>query len=366
MLTASGILIQDAFCADMLHLRFSVPRRQLPLLHRMAAKRGEELTIQHRQGIYYFLFTLIHRPVLVLGLAALLFIACWVPTRVFFVTVEGNFTVTQQAIIEKAATCGIRFNTSRREVRSERVKNALLEAMPELQWAGVNTYGCVAVITVRERSKINITPQETGVSSIVAVRDGIIREMTVLRGNALCKPGEAVRAGQVLVSGYTDCGITIQATHAKAEVFGETQHNLSVLLPKFFDKIESKNTSAKKFSILIGKKRINFYKGSGISGSSCAKIYEEKYLTLPGGFQLPIALCWEQEIAYVQQPTQTEDAKAQLEEFARRYLSAQMVAGKIQSSAEVFSDLDEVFRLDGVYGCYEMLGISQMEEIFVQ
>lgn len=32
------------------------------------------------------------------------------------------------------------------------MKNALLSAIPELQWAGVNTYGCRAVISVRERT----------------------------------------------------------------------------------------------------------------------------------------------------------------------------------------------------------------------
>ena len=366
VITASGISIQDALCTDMLHLRFSVPRRQLPILHRLAKKRGEEVTLLRRQGIFYLLFALLHRPVLVFGLAALLITACWVPTRVLFVQVEGNHTISRQAIIEKAAACGIGFNASRREVRSERVKNALLEAMPELQWAGVNTYGCVAVIAVRERSDVNIAPQEIGVSSIVAARDGIIREMTVLRGNALCKPGQAVRAGQMLVSGYTDCGIVIQATRANAEIFGETQRSLTVLLPKYYDEIDASTASEKKFSIIIGKKRINFFKGSGISGTTCAKIYEEKYLTLPGGFQLPIALCWEQEIACTQQPVQTENAQTLLEDFAHHYLSAQMIAGRIESCAEFFSDLDDVFRLDGVYGCYEMLGISKMEETTIQ
>ena len=39
-------------------------------------------------------------------------------------------------------------------IRSEKVKNSLLQRIPQLQWAGINTDGCVAVISVREKTAI--------------------------------------------------------------------------------------------------------------------------------------------------------------------------------------------------------------------
>ena len=170
--------------------------------------------------------------------------------------------------------------------------------MPQLQWAGVSTSGCVAIITVHERNVKEPAREKEGVCSIVAARDGIITEMTVLRGNGLCKPGMAVKAGQVLISGYQDCGICIRAAHAEGEILAYTQHCLMAVCP--INRVIRSETLGRKekYSLIIGKKEINFMKYSGISGSSCVKIYEQKYMTLPGGFVLPIVFARESTIYY--------------------------------------------------------------------
>lgn len=357
-----GIGLEDALYQDELHLRFTVPRQQLGLLKRVAEKRGDRLEILRHRGMYYTLKKLLDRPVLTVGILAIFLFSLWMPTKVFFVEVEGNETIPTRQIIELANACGIGFGASRREVRSEKIKNALLSAMPQLQWAGVNTYGCRAVITVRERKREQQKHQITAVSSIVALRDGVVREVTALKGTAMCKPGQAVKKGEVLISGYTDCGIYIQATAAQGEVFADTQRRLTVVLPTQYAQRGQILSGEKKYSLIIGKKRINFFKGSGISGTTCAKIYEEKYLTLPGGFRLPIALCREQWYDYEQEPATATDIQSLLSEFAAYYLPQQMLAGKINQSSEFFSHEDGYSVLEGIYSCYEMIGRSRPEE----
>lgn len=358
---SAGMELYDTVQTGDLTVELTLARRDYRKMSRMLQRRGETLRLLRRSGLYWAGKSLLRRPLLLTGIGLLLAMVLFLPTRIFFVRVEGNETVPARLILEKAEQCGIRFGASRREVRSERMKNALLGAIPELQWAGVNTTGCVATISVRERSEAEQTDRKLGVSSIVAIRDGVIQEATVTRGNALCKVGQAVKAGEVLVSGYTDCGICIQATRAEAEIFAQTQRYLTAVT--LSDSVQRGQEKAveKKYSLRIGKNKINFYKDSGILDSSCDKMYQEYVWTLPGGFELPVALIVEEYTSFDTWTASAEPEAVQdvLCRFAQQYLQAQMVAGQILDRTEVV----EGNCLYGKYACVEMIGREQSEEI---
>ena len=339
---------------------FSIRRQDIKKLKTLAQKRGYDVTLSRRSGIYWVGKRLLKRPVLVVGILLFLMIAMYLPTRVLFVEIEGNTTLPTRLILEKCQQCGITFGTSRRQVRSEKMKNALLQAVPELQWAGINTSGCTATITVRERIPAQLPQQQCGASSIVAIRDGVISSITATKGNALCKVGQAVKAGEVLISGYTDCGILIQATQAAGEVYAATNRDLTVVLPRKWQSQTAKTATEEKYSVILGKNRINFYKGSGILGTTCDKMYEESYVTLPGGFQMPIIFVKETWTYY--EETEVSLPQPELSAYAQAYLQQQMVAGSIISSDESTALEDERYRFQGNYACTEMIGQVRSEE----
>ena len=367
MLTAvnnCGIALFDVSYVDDLCVCASVFRCDYKTLIKLLTGRGDAVKVLHRDGLVWSLFGLKKRPVLLFGTMVLLVLSLYLPTRILFVEVEGNESIATELILDKAEQCGVRFGASRRELRSERMKNALLTAIPQLQWAGINTTGCVAVISVQERSTVVKKPQTHPVSSIVAARDGIIQQITVLQGNALCKVGDAVKEGQTLVSGYTDCGITIKAAEAKAEIYAQTIRELSVITPSDAAVRGELIGEETHYSLRIGKKVIKLYKDSGISVSSCVKIYSEAILTLPGGFQLPIALLSEQQLFYnVDSYEETREATSWLENYAQSYLFNQMLAGQILSAETTTEEIDNACVFYGKYDCLEMIGRVRSEEI---
>ena len=347
-----------------LSARFLLKRADYKMLDSLCQKRGDVLKLVARKGVYWWLKGLLRRPVVVIGLILISFTLFFLPTRVLFVRTEGNFLIPDRQIIAAGERCGVYFGASRRDVRSEKVKNAILSALPELQWAGVNTKGCVAIISVRERTEAE-TKEDEYVGSIVAERDGIITSCTILEGNALCSVGQVVQKGQVLISAYTDCGLCIQVTQARGEIFAQTERNLSVIAPtECIEKREIQNTK-KKISLLLGKKRINLWKDSGIWDTTCDRMYEEYYVTLPGGYQLPLGVAVETGTVYQLQESQLqpEALEASIADYGKSYLYQHMVAGEIINSSETLDVSYGLIYLNGEYVCTEMIGRVQREQI---
>ncbi len=366
-LGASGVVLENTrVYPEELAVTVQIKRRDYKKVSTLGKRRGSKISLLHRNGMYWTGKGLIKRPVFLIGMSFLLLLVCFLPTRIFFFEIEGNETVPTRLILEKCMQSGISFGASRREVRSEKVKNTLLEAIPQLQWAGVNTVGCRAIISVRERSQPQTPGTNTGVSSIVAARDGVVVECTVTRGNKLCTLGQAVKKGQTLISGYTDTGLTIRGEQAQGEVYALTKHNLSVLFPENWVQNREITRQEKKVSLIIGKNKINFFKGSGISPTECDKMYSLRYLTLPGGFQLPVAVVTEVWTYYRREGAVVEDGQKKqiLSDFGKAYIASHMVAGSIIHTGEIFNSDTPVSSMLASYACKEMIGVVRYEEGF--
>ena len=364
-LSDAGVLLRHIRYMDDLNVSFTVSEKDLKTLQKLCERTGDRVVTIRRMGISRYLKRFLRRPVLVLCMLLLTAGMTFIPTRIFFVEVEGNEKLPARLILEAAADSGIGFGASRREVRSERMKNSLLSALPQLQWAGVNTYGCRAVITVRERAEEEACREDQTPSSIVALRDGIVISCTTTRGTQLCAVGRAVREGQVLISGYEDHGLTIHMTRAEGEILAQTSRQLSVITPETSLRRGHIGEMEVRYSLCIGKKRINFYKGSGICEGRCVKMYSEYVLTLPGGFSLPVKLVRETvsdtdvEAAAVDEAA----ASALLSDFTSAYLKQQMVAGQILERREKISRKPGILQLEGEYACTEMIGRRRQEQI---
>ena len=364
-LNREGIELFDYRQIDYLTGRFQVSRADYPKVLLTAEKNGYKVRFLEKKGLYWRATALCRRPVLLLGFLIVVILVFWLPSRVLFVQVEGNFHIPAKQILAAAENCGIRFGASRQLVRSEKVKNALMACVPRLQWAGVNTHGCVAVISVRERAEETECAENISIGSIVAERDGFILSAAATKGSLKVQPGQIVQSGQVLISGYTDCGISIRAERAEGEIYAQTRRSLRAVMP--IDTVRKVFTGEekKKISLLIGKKRINLWKNSGIPVASCGRMYEEYYITLPGGFRLPAAICLERFLPYkeVSVCASAAEQEADLSAYAASYLIRQMSAGQILREQTEIIPEDGCIILEASYECREMIGRVRLEQI---
>ena len=364
-ISATGITVFDIQYISDLKIRISVHANRFALLKEVLQRYGSEWKVLSETGLLVYLRSLRKRMCLIVCVILLLAATVWIPTRILFVAVEGNKNLSDTLILDQAEACGITFGASRGVVRSEKMKNALLLALPELKWAGINTSGCTAVINVLEREREERVVNSDGVSGIAAVRDGIICDMTVTKGTALCQVGQAVHAGQLLISGYSDRGLVTRAEPAQGEVRAMTNRDLQAVAPSATVQRAEVLQTFMRFKILIGKKEIKLYKDSGNPPAGCGKIYRSYELALPGGFRLPLTFITEQVDIYSVQAVNPDNGRntVLLQELANKYVANAMIAGEIVDSDVSIDDTHNASYLSGRYACIEMIGKVQKEEI---
>ena len=360
-----GITLAALETVDPLTVCFQIPDRDLKRLRLLCEQRGDRLEVIRKAGLSQTVRKLLKRPCILIGIPAMTAFFLWIPTRVLFIEVCGNHQVPSAEILETAEASGLRFGCLRRNVRSEQIKNRLLQKIPELNWAGINTRGCVAEISVREWTAAPSPRELPAPASIVAARDGVITKCTALRGEALCRPGQAVKKGEVLISGILPAGDSQLYTQADGEVYAGTERILCGILPASSQKKGEKQGASRNIFLVCGKNRIKILGSSGNWDATCGRMYQEYYITLPGGYRLPFGLAVSR-----YQGTQlhlTSDPPRNLQEIlsaaAEAALKERMVAGSILAKKERFSVEHGTMVLKGQYVCNEMIGRIRQDMI---
>lgn len=365
VLNEFGIKLYNLIWEDALSVRFQCSAKDILSIERVCKSRGDDLKILQKSIAVNARYHLQRRWCLMTGITMIFLLTLFLPTRILFFQVEGNNRIADREILTAAENCGIRFGVTRRDVRSEKMKNALLSAMPELKWAGINTYGCTAVISVRECEQQMQQPVWPKMGSIISARDGYVTSCTVTKGRALCKPGEVVRAGQILISGYNDCGFCIRMTGAEGEIYANTTQKINTVMAskKLIRTIP--RGAEKKISLVIGKKRIKLWKDSGIWDATCDRIYEEYYITLPGGFLLPFSVAVETITKWTCKETDclTDAVEDDMKYFARDCVMSRMVSGEILEQEHYIASDNGCVSLSSAFLCTEMIGRTITEEI---
>ena len=364
-LSLNGVVLTSIERVDYINARFTVKTHQYSETISLLKAWGVDFETTNKYSDTPWGSPFHGRFVLKLSIFILLAMSIYLQGKVLFIFIDGNSKTSTRQILEVVSNSGIHFGTNAKILRSENVKNQLLAAIPELQWVGVEIKGSVATIHVQEREDMRFeTNRDANVVSIISCGSGVITSCSVTRGTAMCEPGQTVAKEQVLISGYTDCGSVIKGTHAKGEVYAQTERNIIALAPASTSTRSAPKQGITKYSIRIGKKLINFNNNSGIYSASCVKMYTEYNLVLAGGFELPITV-----IKETVQDFEMENCKSNLnnksfvEYYCDMHIIAQMISGQIVSKEISANNFEGIVVFNGRYICTEMIGREKIEQI---
>ena len=177
--------------------------------------------------------------------------------------------------------------------RGERIRTRALCELPELCFLSVNVRGGRAEVTARaavEPPEI-WDPKKPG--DVTAARSGVTESVLALAGESAVKKGDAVTAGQTLIAG------TAAAPHARGEVRAYTYYELTAAAPLRYGEKTPSAAVKRRFALVLGRRRINFYPGSGILPPECDKMTKERRIGIKNVFSLPVVWVTETVRPYV-------------------------------------------------------------------
>ncbi len=359
-LADQGVRFRDYRKQDMLTARLRIPLEDLETAKAAARRTMCDLEVLSTDGFLPTLGAMRFRLLLPVVLALLLGLVWWLQGHILFFQVAGNETLPAQTVLEGLEQCGVSFFTPWDRLDLNLLKNQMLSRVPELGFVTVNQRGCVAEVEVRPREEKPVLSEGAGPANILAAKAGLITSVTVTGGTAQVKPGQLVTEGQLLISGVTDLDQTVMLSRARGEVYARTWERIQAVTPRSVTEKHPTGRKTTVYGLTLGKKTIKFCKTSGISYRNYDKMTSVKPLTLPGGYQLPLALDvtvfreYEPETAELPEP----QAQELLTAAVRRQLAGTMVAGELLNLKSTVARMDDRYVLTGTAECQQEIGVA--------
>lgn len=268
-------------CGD-ITLRMALPTARAALAD--AHVEGVTCTVVRRGGLPALCAWCSRRAGMVIGLC--LGVTLFIASQFFVwdVRVTGNDTLTERDVEETLAACGFGVGSSLVGFRADRLETRALLADDRLAWISVNRRGTVAHVQVREAKRAETSTSDHP-ANIIATRGGMIEWIELERGNVLVRAGDAVGAGELLVSGLYD-SVThgYMVTRAAAKVYARTARELTVDIPLAYEQKVYSTADGAAFSeksINFFGKSIKFSKNSGNVEGICDTIRQTVSWGLP-------------------------------------------------------------------------------------
>ena len=357
-LVNSGVRFRNYRKEDELTAYLVIPAEKLSTARAAAKKTMCQLEIAGVSGLIPGIRAMGLRILMPIWLVLLTLGVFWLQGHMLFFRVEGNTTLPDLMILDALEQCGVGFFTPEDQVDLNLLKNQMISRLPELSFLTINHHGPIAQVVVREREEKPILAGSAAPANILAAKDGLITSVTATGGSQVIRPGDFVTKGQLLISGVTNLDKTLMISRAEGEVYARTWNATNAVTA---DELAYKRRTGREtrvFAVTFGKKKIKFYKTSGISYGNYDKMTTEKPLTLPGGYTLPASLTVTvfREYTVESMPVDKAAAEDLLEQCVRQQLLGSMTAGSIQNVRQRVRQENGCYRLSGMAECQEEIG----------
>ncbi len=197
------------------------------------------------------------------------FIACLI-ICIAFVAVSSRFiwsidvsgTERKDEVLAAAELAGIKIGAYKPLLPDgNEIKNIILSSADNFTWAWAYLKGTKAVIEVREGIMPPKIIDKNTPCDISAAQDGIITDIIAKEGIAMCKKGDVVLKGDVLIGGtYENKDGAYRLEHALGEVSAATSRKAAKTI-KLYKEIRQRTGRKKKYTDLtLFSKHIPLYK----------------------------------------------------------------------------------------------------------
>ncbi len=304
-------------------------------LHVPARENGGRLRIIKKRGLPFKLHPLKGRWGVFCGMLFFVFFVSFMGGFIWNVTVIGNETLEASKIVDYLAQNGIRAGARWADTDKENLEFAVMADFEEVAWISINRFGCLAQVEIRETTPKPEIENNNVITNVTAKKDGVIVKVTALGGWSAVEAGDAVTAGDLLISGVYEPDEYSNPqknhfAHAHGSVIAKTDHEITVNIPR--EQSEKVYTAEEEYKTL-------YFFGPEIplyidqEKTNTVSEYQKKYLVL-NDFRLPIGIYTETRRTYTEHKYSASDeelrnaAAAELEKREAAELQGCEIIGK--------------------------------------
>lgn len=337
--------------------------KDYPKLRQAARRSRVLLRVTERHGLPFLLNRYRLRFGMAAGFASFCFLLWFLSLFVWNVKIVGNSAIPTADLLALFRDYGIEQGARIEDIDIKNLPQTIMLANPDIAWMSINVNGCTMTVEVSERIYPPESIDRKKPCNIKAARDGRILDTQVKLGETVVSRGDAVVAGDLLVSGVQEYSNGLTAMHhASAVILAETERTLSVEVPlaQRIDQPTGREWKRKVLQLFHWK--IPLFLGS-IHGEYDRTV-ERIPLTMDG-VELPVAVTeatfrekTRVDVLYTAEQG-LELARAQMIEKAGKELSGITVV----SSEETVETLGNAVRLHVKFICEE--NIAMEEEILI-
>lgn len=252
------------------------------------------------------------------------------------VDVVGCEKTDETALREKLSEYGIKVGGFSKRDDIKDVQLLILRDFPEIAFVAVNVKGSFATVEVSEREMPPETVDQYPPCNVVASDPGEIISVKVYSGVTLCKKGDVVSKGQLLVSGVFDSKyVGFRLVHAKAEIEARTEKKVTATKTYVYEKEELTGNTQTVYTLNLFGFEFSFPKRTF---ENAEEDNDVKYLKINDNFYLPVSfsktVCREtKKVTATRTPEETEKAAlAEVDEKLRIFT-------ELNRTEEIYTDV---------------------------
>lgn len=294
-----GVPYSDFFCADDGSIGFSVSLGGAKRLLRLCAERGIELRVLQSGGMPLLLWRYRRRAGLMIGVLCSVVLLMLSGRFVWDVRVMGTARMSEAEVLEELRACGFGVGSYIPSVQTEQLENRVLIASDRISWIAIRIDGTVAQVQVIEHTPTPAEEERGKPANLVAAMDGQIELIELYRGNAIVSIGQAVRRGELLVSGlYESQTVGVRYTRAAGKILARTEREFLVEIPLSYEEKVCQEEKYAKITLNFFNFSLKIFENSGNEGGMCDIIEEDKVFSLPNGLRLPLSVKVQKRVPY--------------------------------------------------------------------
>jgi similar to stage IV sporulation protein len=283
-----GIKIWEIRRINFTTIEFKMNSYQYRRIKIIAKKTGSKVKITSKYGVHFLLGKAVRRKFFIIGFIVFVGLIFYFSSIVWKIEITGNKKIETARIYDALHKAGLTEGRLKYNIKLREIENAATREIEEISMLNIRFTGTHAKVEVVERT---MPPKPLPLNSpgnIVAVRDGIIKKIIALRGQAVVKENQIVKKGEILISGIvTDVNkLPIGITHAMGEVTAETwyEDRQEVQLNYTYETRTGK-VSERTYIMVMGKRV--YLKNEKINFDKYDKIEEKSIINIKG-YELPV------------------------------------------------------------------------------